>query len=87
MVRSVYRGALLASERNLCPEPPDPFDRVDPERFTEWLREPPSELSRYMLGLRELRGDLREAFARVPGEQTAGFLAWVAAEEKENVSS
>jgi hypothetical protein len=81
VMRGVYRGALAAAERRLCPEPPDPFDSTDPERFVAWLQQPPEELSRYLLGLREQRSDLRQAFPAVPGAHTSRFLAWVKAQE------
>jgi hypothetical protein len=80
VMRAVYSGALLASEKGLCEEPPDPFDADDPGRFVDWLRDPPEDLSRYLLGVRELREDLRSAFVRVPGNQTAGFLGWAGAQ-------
>jgi hypothetical protein len=80
VIRGVYRGALAAAERQLCAEPPDPFDPADPSRFVEWLQQPPEELSRYLLALREQRSDLREAFPAVPGAQTSSFLGWAAAQ-------
>ncbi len=75
-MRAVYGGSLLASERGLCEPPPDPFDREDPQRFVDWLREPP-EVSRYLLALRNSRPDLVDAFPHVPGRDTVGFLAWM----------
>jgi hypothetical protein len=75
-MRAVYAGSLLASERGLCDAPPDPFDRDEPQRFVDWLREPP-EVSRYLLALRGSRPDLVEAFPQVPGRDTVGFLAWM----------
>jgi hypothetical protein len=81
VIRGIYRGALAAAERHLCPEPPDPFDPADPGRFVEWLQQPPDETSRYLLALREQRPDLRQAFPAVPGAHTSSFLAWTAAQK------
>jgi hypothetical protein len=79
-MRGLYAGSVFASEQGLCEPPPDPFDRSDPQRFIDWLREPPGEVSRYLLGLRELREDLSHAFPRVPGPETVGFLRWTASQ-------
>jgi hypothetical protein len=75
-IRELYAGALRSAETGLCDEPPDPFDTSEPERFVDWLRQPPAELSRYMLGVRERREDLRQAYPRVPGAHQEGFLGW-----------
>jgi hypothetical protein len=83
-MRGVYGGSLLASEQGLCEPPPDPFDRHDPQRFVDWLREPPGEVSRYLLGLREIRADLSRAFPRVPGRETVGFLGWMARQAEQD---
>jgi hypothetical protein len=73
-----WRTRATYGWQGLCEPPPDPFDRHDPGRFVDWLREPPGEVSRYLLGLRETRADLSHAFPRVPGPETVGFLRWTA---------
>ena len=81
VARAVYRRALLAAEAGDGREPPDPAE----PGLGEWLREPAPDtaVSRYLLGLREARADLRAAFPRVPGADEAGYLAWAAGKAAE----
>src|SRR6185503_4104909 len=39
-MRRIYREALEAHEKHGAPEPPNPFDQRDVDRFIEWLNEP-----------------------------------------------
>jgi hypothetical protein len=76
VMAGIYAGSLLAAERGLGEEPPDPFDHAHPGAFVDWLRDPPAELSRYLLALHAAREDLRTAFPGVPGPSTADFARW-----------
>jgi hypothetical protein len=79
-MRRVYREAVLEAEATGGDEPPNPF--VDGTRFVDWLLEPVDDtgLTRYLLGVRMERFDLRIAFPDVPGRNSAAFMDWLAAE-------
>jgi hypothetical protein len=79
-MRRLYREALLMAEATGGDEPPNPF--LDGTRFVDWLLEPVDDtgLTRYLLGVRLERLDLRAAFPDVPGAHSARFMEWVVGE-------
>lgn len=74
-MRHAFTRAQHLSDGGAESPPPDPFDPDAPGAFTGWLAQPVG-LSRYLKALHELRDDLREAFPRVEGVDTAAYLAW-----------
>jgi hypothetical protein len=79
-MRRLYRQAVLDAEATGSEEPPNPF--VDGPRFIDWLLEPTDDtgLTRYLLGVRRERFDLRLAFPDVPGTDSVRFMDWVVGE-------
>jgi glycosyltransferase involved in cell wall biosynthesis/2-polyprenyl-3-methyl-5-hydroxy-6-metoxy-1,4-benzoquinol methylase len=78
-LRRVYREGLEAHEKHGAPEPPCPFD--GPERFIAWLAEPVpvgirARIPRYMYAIYQDRGDLRQAFPNLAGEDGPRFAEW-----------
>ncbi len=81
-MRRVFREAMLASDRDRVPEPPQPFDAESERRFLEWLNEPArgsgsSGITRYLAAIYQDRSDVQYAFPRVPGEDAEGYLGWI----------
>ncbi len=80
LMRRCYRQALLASEADGRPEPPNPFRPGEAPAFVRWLMEPVggpgSRLTRYLDHLYHDRVDLQVTFKDVPGPGTEGFLGW-----------
>lgn len=74
-MRWLYWYALYEAQAGADP-PPEPFDSDRPEAFLEWLNQATGEggLSRYLGRLLAERRDLRDAFPRIPGEDSARFL-------------
>ena len=79
-MRRLYREALLAAEATGGDEPPNPF--LEGSRFVDWLLDPVDDtgLTRYLLGVRLERVDLRMAFPDVPGRDSTRFMEWVVGE-------
>ena len=83
-MRRAYRSALIEAERSHTTPPPNAFDGASVEEFIRWLAEPPNEeaardgLSRFALGAWDAHG-AGIVFDRVPGRDSAAFLAWLAA--------
>ncbi|GAA3802228.1 glycosyltransferase [Cellulomonas soli] len=83
-LRHTADGLLLdeALRRALdAQDAPDPFDPAQARALLDWLTSPSSAdgLGRYLSSLRSVRPDLVAAFPAVPGADTPGYLAWVAA--------
>jgi hypothetical protein len=78
-IRRLYRDALIAAERGEGPEPPDPFDRVRPEAFVDWLNalSAPGGLSRYLDSIYRDRLDLQIQFPEVAGADAARVADWI----------
>ena len=80
LMRRCYRRALLDSEAEGRPEPPNPFRADEAARFLGWLMEPVggpgSRLTRYLDFLYHDRIDLQVAFNEVPGPGAEGFIGW-----------
>jgi glycosyltransferase involved in cell wall biosynthesis len=81
-LRRMYREELEAHEQRGAPEPPCPFDRDAAERFAAWLAEPVSvgiqaRIPRYMYAIYRDRGDLRQAFPNLAGEDGPRFSEWI----------
>jgi glycosyltransferase involved in cell wall biosynthesis/2-polyprenyl-3-methyl-5-hydroxy-6-metoxy-1,4-benzoquinol methylase len=80
-MRRVYREALMAAERGIESEPPDPFDENDRARFLDWLNTPSSakarRVSRYLYSLYRDRPDLQSAFPSLHGPSGERYLDWV----------
>jgi hypothetical protein len=73
VMRSLYQSALVFSERESKPEPPNPFAAGESDAFTEWLAEPvEGSLSRYLVGLRRARPDIAARF----GSDSGAYLVW-----------
>ena len=81
-LRRVYREGLEAHEQRGAPEPPCPFDLDAPERFISWLAEPvpvgvQARIPRYMYAIYQDRGDLRQAFPNLAGEDGPRYAEWI----------
>ncbi|MEZ5286330.1 MAG: glycosyltransferase [Vicinamibacterales bacterium] len=80
-VRRMYRDALVTSEIEATPEPPNPFVPGEREAFVDWLRQPqaraPRTLSRYLQVIYQSRPDLQHAFPRVLAGETRDYFRWV----------
>ncbi len=80
-MRRVYREAVIAFERGIEPEPPDPFDQDGRATFLDWLNTPssdkPRRISRYLYSLYRDRPDLQNAFPSLHGPGGERFLDWV----------
>jgi hypothetical protein len=82
-MRRAYRQALLEAERTGAAEPPNPYHSGGSDAFLSWLGAPADDvpddgrISRYLLGFRAARADLRAVFPEVPGRHSEDYLAWV----------
>ena len=82
-MRRLYRGALLESEADRAPEPPNPFADDDGRGFLDWLREPDdpvgsaATISRYLQKVRLEDPDLSERFYDVRWIYGEEYLEWV----------
>jgi hypothetical protein len=80
-MRRLYRSGLLAAERGGVAEPPDPFDRSNPEAFLTWLNAPeedgPREISRYLHSIYRERLDLQIQFPDLHGQDGSRLVAWI----------
>ena len=80
-MRRLYRSALVAAERGSGPEPPDPFDDMNPEGFLTWLNAPysgaPGQPSRYLYSIYQDRLDLQIQFPNLTGADAARFNDWI----------
>ncbi|HVC25244.1 MAG TPA: glycosyltransferase [Acidimicrobiales bacterium] len=89
VMRSLYREALLASERASAravpgpsaEEPPNPFAPGGDFAFVDWLNSVPPErpggqVSRYLMAVYESRVDLQAVFSEVDGDGFAHFAEW-----------
>lgn len=82
LMRSAYRKAFKAYTEGTAQAPPDPFDRLSPESFVDWLNAPdPASFAplvpRYLLALYEERLDLRFAYPGLAHADAGRFLDWV----------
>jgi hypothetical protein len=79
-MRRAYATALKDAEPGRDEPPPNPFR--DAVAFRDWLRAPhpaageSPPISRYLVALRELRGDLVAAFRWIPGSGAHRLHAW-----------
>ncbi len=81
-MRRLYRHAVRESESGRAAEPPNPFDRVRPHAFVEWLNEPVAgglqpRISRYLFKIYRDRSDLQRSFPDLAGRDAARFLDWI----------
>jgi hypothetical protein len=80
-MRRLYRSGLLAAERGKAVEPPDPFDRANPEAFVAWLNTPdaegPPDISRYLHSIYRERLDLQIQFPEIDGADASRFTDWI----------
>jgi glycosyltransferase involved in cell wall biosynthesis/2-polyprenyl-3-methyl-5-hydroxy-6-metoxy-1,4-benzoquinol methylase len=81
-MRRLYRDGLTRHEAGKGPEPPDPFDAAEPERFLNWLNEPVGgglrpRVSRYQLAIYQDRPDLQRAFPDLTGDDWSSYSAWL----------
>jgi hypothetical protein len=80
VMRAVYRNALMKSEAGEGPEPPNPFNGKTDAAFLEWLNEPqksvPALITRYMIGLHNVRPDVQNDFPVPLGRDVAAFHEW-----------
>lgn len=81
-MRALYREGLEAFEAGRKPEPPNPFDPGDEERFVDWLGEPVAPrlrptISRYLHAIYEARPDLQNAFPNLAGKDGPLYLEWI----------
>jgi hypothetical protein len=85
-MREMYREELARAAEAQTSAPPSPYSSESASAFLAWLREPQHGaspgcgVSRYLLRVRSERAELLDAFADVPGRDTAAYLAWVTAE-------
>jgi hypothetical protein len=79
-IRRAYRSALMQHEAGDGPEPLNPFSGADPNAFLEWLTEPLESASaiitRYMLGMREARPEVRDSFPDPLGRDAPALYEW-----------
>jgi glycosyltransferase involved in cell wall biosynthesis/SAM-dependent methyltransferase len=81
-IRRLYRDALVGSEKNGTPEPPNPFEPDRPNDFVDWLNEPIEPVmrpvvSRFVHSIYRQRPDLRAAFPDLAGRDASRLLKWV----------
>jgi glycosyltransferase involved in cell wall biosynthesis len=82
-MRRLYRGALLKSEEDGSPEPPNPFAGDTGEAFIKWLRESEdpiggaATISRYLQKVRLEVPKLAEQFFDVRWISADDYLEWV----------
>ncbi|MEY2510256.1 MAG: hypothetical protein QOE26_1019 [Verrucomicrobiota bacterium] len=76
----LYRDALERWRAEQNPEPPSPFGPEGESAFVKWLNEAVGQrqkpVTRYMLGVREDREDVKTAFPDPLGADAAGFHDW-----------
>ena len=83
-MRRLYRDALLKSEENGTPDPPNPFASGGRE-FLDWLREPDDpvgdalKVSRYLQKVRLEESELSERFYDVRWVSADDYIDWVQA--------
>lgn len=78
-MRRTYRDSLKLADRGEIDPPPNPLQA--PEHFIDWLNQPAGshvrfDVTRYLLGMWELRSDLQRAFPDLSGPDAARYLRW-----------
>jgi len=80
-MRRLYWHGVRAAEQGHAPEPADPFDMANPERFPAWLNTPdeqgPRRVSRYLYAIYCDRLDVQREFPDLDGIDAARFADWV----------
>lgn len=80
-IRRMYWEALTSSETGQTPEPPDPFDTLNPGHFTDWLNSPqpggPLRISRFLNSIHKERVDLQSHFPDLDGRDELRFTEWI----------
>jgi glycosyltransferase involved in cell wall biosynthesis/SAM-dependent methyltransferase len=79
-IRKLYRDALARFEKGEGTEPPSPFAAEGEEAFVNWLNEPmraePPLVTRFMMAIYAVRGDLVAAFPDPLGANAEAFHDW-----------
>lgn len=80
-MRRLYWRGVMEAERGEGPEPPDPFDRENPDRFVAWLNAPdqygPRHCSRFAYAIYCARHELQAHFPDIGGADEARFADWL----------
>jgi len=80
-IRRLYWEALVLSEADKSPEPPDPFDAAKPRSFIDWLNSPPPggplRVSRFLYAIHQDRLDLQSHFPDLDGADGVRYAAWI----------
>jgi len=80
-MRRLYRTALIESEAQRGPQPPDPFDAANPNAFVDWLNASPvagpGHLSRFLFSIYRDRLDLQIQFPDLNGGDADRLSDWI----------